>query len=56
MNMTRESPVFSFSSFRNCLRSLIFQATTIRMGAIAASGILEAYGAKSSRIRNTTTP
>ncbi|MNY69527.1 hypothetical protein D3C86_2074740 [compost metagenome] len=42
MNITRESPVLSFSSLRNCLRSLIFQATTIRIGAIAASGMLEA--------------
>ncbi|MNN77822.1 hypothetical protein D3C81_1943190 [compost metagenome] len=56
MASTRESPVPSFSSCRNCLRSLIFQATTIRMGAMAASGMLEAYGANNNRIRKTTTP
>ncbi|MNR63831.1 hypothetical protein D3C85_1862700 [compost metagenome] len=53
---TIESLVLVFRIWTNSFRSLIFQATSIRIGAILASGMAEANGANRMRIRNTITP
>ncbi|MNJ39452.1 hypothetical protein D3C77_343240 [compost metagenome] len=50
------SPLFVLNNAPKDLRSLIFHATIIRIGAILASGILDAYGANMTTISNTTTP
>src|SRR5690625_2225787 len=52
---TRESPVRNFKIDANDLYSLILKATTIKMGAIVASGICDAYGANKSNVSNTNT-
>src|SRR4051794_18491923 len=51
-----ESVVLVFTMWANTFRSLIFHATTIKMGAILASGIYEAFGAKNSNTNKTTIP
>ena len=53
---TSESAFFTFKILINSFLSLIFQATNIKIGAIAASGIIDAYGANTIKISKTTTP
>src|SRR5699024_7480702 len=52
---TSESPDRSFTIWAKDLISLILSATTIKIGAILASGMCEAYGANKSNVNKTNT-
>src|SRR5690625_1114248 len=50
---TRESPDLSLKICQNDLYSLILNATTIKIGAILASGTCDAYGANNNNVNRT---
>src|SRR5699024_6164248 len=50
---TSESDVRIFSIIEKDLYSLILKATTIKIGAILANGICDAYGANSNKVKRT---
>src|SRR5699024_25441 len=52
---TSESDVRIFNILPNVLYSLILNATTIRIGAILASGIWDANGANNNKVNKTNT-
>src|SRR5699024_439318 len=52
---TRESLDFNFKMCMKDLYSLMLNATTIKIGAMLANGILDAYGANNNKIANTKT-